>query len=59
MIQLCFKNWLEFQIIGGGLEPPSTSKQGFCNEPGQLNAMPNYNLGDLPPVKVKKRKFKK
>lgn len=58
---LCFKKWLEFQIIGGGMEPPVPTKAGYCNEPHQLNAMPKYNFDDLPPKKQKiiKRKMKK
>lgn len=47
-----FKEWLENQLFGGGLEPP---KQQPTQEKG---AFPIVNNDDLPPT-LKRKKIKK
>lgn len=59
-MKLNFKNWIENQVLGGGLEPPK--QQPIDPTPGKgqsKGAMPDYHQkcsDELPPTKKCKKR---
>ena len=62
MIKVSFKNWLENQTLGGGLEPPKELPDNGQATDGNLGAFKDSNLpgsDQVPPVNKKMKKKQK
>lgn len=59
-MEVSFKKWLEFQTLGGGLEPPKQNPIDRLPGKGQsIGAVADYHSKgseELPPIKRKMKK---